>query len=214
MKRAVVALFAGSALVLTGCSGDSEGTATPDPDLAGGSSSAAPSSEEAGGNSDLPHSGAPNVDNPLPESVLAGDPCGALDREQVKEALGETASGGQRRDEPALGPRCRWKNPDTLGSFVVSYHTVVREGLSAVYANSQPQVEVFNEAGPVEGFPAVAYKGKRDDPTCVVVVGIANEYAVGATVSLSTDKESEGADPCEPAEWVAGQVVGKLKADA
>ncbi|KMS84077.1 DUF3558 domain-containing protein [Prauserella rugosa] len=213
MKRAVIAVFTGAALVMTGCSGESEGTAISDLGQEG-ESQAAPSSEPSDDSPDLPHSGAPDVSNPLPKSVLSGDPCRILDEKQVQEALGEDATQGRRADENSLGPACEWENASTLGSFMVNYYTEGGEGLSASYANSKPQVEVFNETGPIEGYPAVSFKEKSSDPMCAVVVGIANEYAVGAVVTLSTDKAGQGADPCEPAEWVSEQVVRNLKAEA
>lgn len=47
-------------------------------------------------NADLPQSGGPAVSDPLPESVIAGDPCEALTRQQVEQALGGNAPQSER----------------------------------------------------------------------------------------------------------------------
>ena len=71
---------------------------------------ASPSSSAQAGGSELPHSGAPAVADPLPESALPSDPCEVLTPQQVKEALGEGATEGERRDLDGLGPGCGWGN--------------------------------------------------------------------------------------------------------
>ncbi|EHR63033.1 DUF3558 domain-containing protein [Saccharomonospora cyanea] len=214
MKRVVAVLSVGLAvLAVAGCSEESAGEAAP------GSESSVPgpaeqtsasSSSEPG----LPHSGAPAVTDPLPESVLSVHPCDVLTRQQVQGALGPAASEGERRDLDEVGPGCDWGNLDTLGGLRIGFSVVSREGLSAQYANTKPQVKVFRESGPVAGFPAVAYKTSEDDSYCTVAVGLANEYSITTTVTLSAEKEAEGVDSCVPAERVAEMVVGNLKAKA
>src|SRR5690606_8076889 len=145
-----IALF-----VVVGCSGASEeGEAAPAPE-ATADTSVAPQSSAA--EEELPHSGAPEVTSPLAQSVLSDHPCKLLDRSQVEEALGENASDGTVSDVDGLGPRCRWASERKDAGFVVSYYTDDAQGLSAAYANSKPQMNIFRETGPIEGFPAVAF---------------------------------------------------------
>lgn len=150
----------------------------------------------------------------MPESVLSGDPCDALTAQQVEGALGQGASEGQRRDLEEVGPRCGWSNEETFGGMSLAFVTAIREGLSVEYANVKPKKAVFREAGPVMGFPAVAYKDSENDRTCTFVVGLADEYSISVNIGLSPEKEAEGVDSCVPAEQVAEMVVGNLKAKA
>lgn len=210
MKRVLATLAVGSLAVLaTACSGEA-GQA--EPEVSSASSSSAPSSSQA--SSGLPHSGAPAVDNPLPESAVSGDPCQALTPEQVKTALGDGASQGERKDEPSLGPSCRWTHLSRQSSMVVGFQTEPGDGLSSTYANAKPQAEEFNEAAPIDGYPAVTYRMNTDMPMCTAMVGIANEYAISVTGTLGVNAERNGTDPCEPVQQVASWVVANLKAQS
>src|SRR5690606_39471593 len=95
--------------------------------------------------------------------------------------------------------------------FKIGLAIVAGEGLCAAYAIAKPRSAIFREVGPIEGFPAVAYKDSEDAPRCAVVVGLADDYAISATVSLSFEKENAGVDSCGPAERIAATVVGNLK---
>ena len=208
MKRLLVTLVVGSLAVLaTACSTED---GQPEPEVLSASPSSAAASSEA--SSELPHSGAPAVDNPLPESVVSGDPCQALTPEQVKTALGDGASQGERQDLDGLGPRCRWTHLSNQSSFAVTFQTEPGEGLSATYANAKPQMPVFNEVGPIEGFPAIEYKKSDTDPMCTTMVGLADEYAISVTGTIGVDAEQEGKDSCKPGQQVASWVVANLKA--
>ncbi len=211
MKRVLTVLAVGSLAVLAPACSAEDGQAEPQDAASSVPSSAAASSQAA---SDLPHSGAPAVDNPLPRSVLSGDPCQALTPEQVKAALGDNASTGKRQNIDGLGPRCDWNNTDALASFAVTFQTEPGEGLSATYANAKPQMPVFNEVGPIEGFPAVVYKKSDTDPMCTTMVGLSDEYAISVTGTLGVDAEEKGKDSCEPGQQVASWVVANLKAQS
>lgn len=212
MRKLATLTLGALAVLATACSSE-DGQAEPQLSTSAAMPSSAPASNDA--TSDLPHSGAPAVDNPLPESVVSGDPCQSLDREQVTTALGEGASNGQRDDLEELGPRCRWTNQDTIASFVVTFQTAHREGLSTTYANVKPQAAAFNEVPPIEGYPAVTYQANEaGGPMCSVMVGIANEYAISVTGTLSTESEQAGKDSCEPVQQVASWVVSNLKAQS
>ncbi|MBK1788514.1 DUF3558 domain-containing protein [Prauserella cavernicola] len=206
MGRVSTAMVGFSVLLVAGCSGGTGGEALPAPQSSGTSSTGASSD-----NSELPHSGAPAVANPLPEAVISGDPCEALTAQQVEEALGDGASQGERKDLDDVGPRCSWSDPTTGGGFSLTFSNQTRQGLSAYYANTQPQSAVFRDAGPIDGLPAVEYKTTEDDVACGFAVGLADEYAVGIVVTLS--RANEGNDACEPAKRVAAMAVGNLKGE-
>ncbi|GAA1234254.1 DUF3558 domain-containing protein [Prauserella halophila] len=205
MRRAGALLAAGAAAVLVaGCSGESTGQPEPAPMSSTGSS--APSS--AGGSSagsDLPHSGAPEVTNPLPESVLSGDPCQALTRDQQEWALGSDVSDGKRRDIDILGPRCSWDNDG--GGFTLSFLTVTRGGLSVNYANAKDAGNPLREVDPVQGLPTITLPDQ--DVGCSAVVGLADEYAVSVTVAI--DDPDDDTHACDSALRLSDMVVGNLK---
>ncbi|EHR48598.1 Protein of unknown function (DUF3558) [Saccharomonospora marina XMU15] len=204
MRRVVVVLAAGCLLGVVGCAAGTGGTAAP---VSG--SSATESAGSSVGGSGLPHSGAPAVADPLPESALAGDPCDAMTRQQTVEALGSGASDG-RHGENAAGSFCQWSDPVTGGGFLLGFSTKTREGLSAYYANTKPQRPVFRDAGPIGGFPAVEYKRSEDSIDCAVAVGLADEYALDIVVTLSRRNMGK-VDSCEPAKRLASVAVGNLK---
>ncbi|WP_197318614.1 DUF3558 domain-containing protein [Saccharomonospora sp. NB11] len=213
MKRVAAMLSAGlAALSIAGCSEEAPGEgATSEFSVSG---TVEPTSQSVPSGSVLPHSGAPAVANPLPESVLSDHPCDVLTPEQVREALGSGVSTGSPSDLEQVGPGCDWGNTETLGGMQIGFSTVSRAGLSAQYANTKPQVAIFRELPSVGGFPAVAFKASENDRICTVAVGIADEYSITSTVGLSAEKEAEGVDSCVPAEKVAEMVVGNLKAKA
>ena len=210
MGRVSAVVGVGLVLAVAGCSEGVDGDAAPTSESSVSVSTVPSSSAQAGG-SELPHSGAPAVADPLPESALPSDPCEVLTPQQVKEALGEGATEGESRDLDGLGPGCGWGNKKTFAVVQVGFDTVNRQGLSAAYANAKPRSAIFREVGPIEGFPAVAYKDSEDDHRCTVVVGLADEYAISAGISLSAEKEDAGVDSCGPAERIAATVVGNLK---
>ncbi|GAA1250170.1 DUF3558 domain-containing protein [Prauserella halophila] len=209
----MAAAATGALLVLVaGCSDGAEGEAQPSPEPsapASDSTTAAPSTSAPA--QEPPHSGAPAVTNPLPESVLSAEPCDVVTPEQVTELLGKSVEGTDR-DLDELGEGCEWKNPQRMSAFDVQYDTVMRQGLSSAYANSQPQMEHFEATGPIQGFPAVEYNNDQGDLTCHVVVGLADEYSVGTAVTLGQDAEMQ--DSCEAANQVADIIVGNLKNNA
>src|SRR5690606_19789158 len=94
-------------LLVAGCSGASDGVASPMPQNPGVSQSVSSSSSErqSPGGGRLPHSGAPAVSDPLPESAIPEDPCDVFTREQIEYALGDDAPEGER-DDFVTGPGC------------------------------------------------------------------------------------------------------------
>src|SRR5690606_7943084 len=209
MGRVSAVVGVGLVLAVAGCSEGVGGDAAPTSESSVSVSTVPSSSASAGAarGSGLPHSGAPAVADPLPESALPSDPCEVLTPQQVEEILGEGAAAGKRADLDGLGPGCDWGNQDTLGGFRIGFHTVNRQGLSASYANVKPRSAIFREVGPVDRFPAVAYKDSEDDRMCTVVVGLADDYAISATVSLCFEKEEAGYDSCGTAERISATAL-------
>ncbi|MCP2255643.1 Protein of unknown function (DUF3558) [Prauserella aidingensis] len=209
MKRIIVSLAACALLLTAACSSEADGQAEPT-----GSAPTPPASSKAesspSASSDLPHSGAPAVENPLPEAVLEEHPCdAALTPQQLDDALGKEGVQQETKDTGA-GPGCDWSNPERFSGLQVGYNTATREGLSAFYQNTKPKSAVFQEADPVAGFPAVEFQPSVGSDFCTTAVGLADEYSVSVTVTVG----DEGADPCQGAARVAADVVGNLKAKA
>ncbi|GAA1250177.1 hypothetical protein GCM10009676_40990 [Prauserella halophila] len=209
----MAAAATGALLVLAaGCSDDTTGQAQPSPEPsapASDSTTAAPSTSASA--QEPPHSGAPAVTNPLPESVLSAEPCDVVTPEQVTELLGKPVEGTEA-DLDELGEGCEWQNPQRMSGFDLQYNTVMRQGLSAAYANVPSQMEHFEETGPIQGFPAVEYNNGEEENLCTVVVGLADEYNVSTNVTLGQDAEDQ--DSCEAANQVADIIVGNLKDNA
>ncbi|MFD2398436.1 DUF3558 domain-containing protein [Prauserella oleivorans] len=173
--------------------------------------SAEPSSPQSSASA-LPYSRAPAVNDPLPESVVSGDPCEALTRQQIEQALGENAPEGTPKETEA-GPGCNWQDSQSGAGFTVFFSNVTGQGLSAYYANTQPQVKVWRELPPIEGFPAVAYKTADDDLICSVAVGLADEFAVDVVGGLGRAADNQ-VDPCDAMQALAALVVQNLRQKA
>ncbi|MCP2252932.1 Protein of unknown function (DUF3558) [Prauserella aidingensis] len=207
------AALAAVAVVATACSSESDGQAQPEPSSTAGSMPSAAPSSAAGSGQELPHSGAPAVTDPLPKSVLDGDPCtDALTEDQAKEILGDAVT-SEDDDLRPLGPGCHWSNQETLASFGLNYDVRTGQGLSGAYANAQSRRQ-FTEIAPIGGFPAVQYHESDVDRACTTVVGLADEYAVVMSLAVGTKGAEEGDDPCEAGRLVMERVVGNLKAKA
>ena len=161
--------------------------------------------------STMPYAGAPKVSNPLPASVLDGDPCAnALTPEQVKQAIGVQVAGKPNTlVAEALGPSCAWANITSLGQIIVTYVTQPRTGLSGVYKNTKPKNPVWREISDLHGFPAVAFSDNTDHD-CTVTIGIADDLSVDVGGILGDTKRGK-ADSCEVVAQMAGLVVDTVK---
>ncbi|WP_167336186.1 DUF3558 domain-containing protein [Amycolatopsis alba] len=154
-----------------------------------------------------PYAGAPAVRDPLPFSVLSGDPCTtALAPAQVRQVLGAEVRGKIDRDE-SRGPACLWENPVTARVVRVAFATKYRQGLSAVYPSRPPGEERMWRELRVGGFPAVAARQERLS-VCTVTGGLADDVAVG--VSLVDDAVASG-DLCAMTGQAAELVVATLR---
>ncbi|MCR6489530.1 DUF3558 domain-containing protein [Amycolatopsis sp. OK19-0408] len=184
------------AVLLAGCTGE-RGTAQP--------ASTSPAAE-------LPNSGAPKVENPLPAKVLDGSPCDtALTATQVSDVLGDTGQ-GKSQDE-ALGPLCQWDSSSGSGAgLTVGYDTKSDQGISLSYKNTKPKSTLWKELEPVQTYPAIAYGDQSDKRLCNVVVGVSDELTYGVTLTLGDKAAADGKDACELGRTVADMVMTNLKA--
>ncbi|WP_290057207.1 DUF3558 domain-containing protein [Amycolatopsis solani] len=200
---ATAAVVAAGAALLTSCTGNEGASGKPAP-----ASASTP---------ELPNSGAPKVDSPLPAKVLDGSPCdSALTADQVKGYLGETDAADPKDTE--LGPSCDWGS--TSGSsagILVGYETKTGQGLSLTYKNVKPKAKRWvDDLDPVQGYPTVGYVavGTTDNRTCVIVVGIADDLAYSVSLSIGDSAVQAGKDACQLGRGVADTVLTNLKARA
>lgn len=204
----IVGVLVAMSVVIAGCSGGGESR----PSASSQQRNGPPPSSTAAA---LPHSGAPPVRDPLPESVLTGNPCeDALTAAQVKAALGKAVVGEPGRI--AAGSTCEWQRAEKGSSVGISYDTATHQGLSAVYANTRPKSVVWRRLPPIQGFPAVAHVttvGGPPDQFCYVSVGLADDLSVdiGATLGFAKDGE---VNPCDVTAQIADMVVTTLRKKA
>ncbi|MFJ9782168.1 DUF3558 domain-containing protein [Amycolatopsis sp. NPDC101161] len=199
------ATIAAGATLLTACTGKDALTGSPTP---------APASTS---NSELPNSGAPKVDNPLPAKVLDGSPCdSAITAEQVKGYLGQSDAPQPKDSE--LGPYCEWSSTSGSGAgILVGYETKTGQGISLTYKNVKPKAKRWvDDLEPVQGYPAVGYVdvGTADNRTCVITVGVSDELAYSVSLTLGDKAAGEGKDACQLGRGVADTVLTNLKARA
>ncbi|SFW88612.1 Protein of unknown function [Amycolatopsis australiensis] len=165
----------------------------------------------------LPYAGAPKVNDPLPASVLSGDPCtDALTPDQVVAAVGISVA-GHREDLAEIGPACSWSNQDTGGSVGISYTVNTHVGLSGVYANTRPKSAVWRQIPDVQGFPAVVHAGTKGEEIpvgfCQASIGLADSISIDVSLTLGESKRSIE-DACSLVPQIAEMTVATLKAKA
>ncbi|WP_328610483.1 DUF3558 domain-containing protein [Amycolatopsis sp. NBC_00345] len=203
-----VGVLIAAGLLATACTGK-----TPD----GGSSPSATTSPPTSAAGGLPYAGAPKVPNPLPVSVLSGNPCAdALTAAQIDTLLGSPVQTKQG-ETSGVGPDCGWSNLDKGSQIGVGYDTTTHTGLSGNYQNTQPKSAVWKPLPDIQGFPAVAHAGNKGQPAlkdfCAVSVGLADDTSIDVSVSLGRAKIGS-VDPCDVAGQAADAVVTTLKAKA
>ena len=202
MKLRTTLALLGSALLLAGCSSSTDGIAAPAP------SSSVPD------NTTPPYAGAPKVQNPLPDSVISGDPCqDAFTPEQLKVNVG-TGITGEPDNVPGSGPACIWADRGAFGGLLKIYFTTAQKrGLSAYYDQTKNVMKRFDVLPLIQGFPAVAYSDKPGpvSPFCQVAVGISDTADFVVSLDVSTKST---ADACQIAAEIAGDVATTLKQKA
>jgi len=185
-------------VVVSGCTVPSAGTPLP-------ASSTQTSAGVPGGA--LPSDGAPKVETPLDASHFEQEPCDVLKSEDAK-TLNVPAEGEQKKGD-SLGEWCVWFNHETHGSLAAYFFSGDKHGLSSVYqeahATGWPYFERIDD---IEGHPAVAYIIKEHKPqdSCAVAVGLTDQLAFTADVSLS-DANLGKTEPCPLAAKAAGMMM-------
>lgn len=203
----IIAVVCVGAGLLVACSGGTVG-GTPAPATGSTPTSSAAAASSAG-TSDVP-----KVATPLPASVLDGSPCdGALTTEQVAHFIG-TAKTPERTDITA-GPACSWLSSDGVsGGITVYYQTKTQVGLAYDYRTNKPAASRW-EPTELQGYPAVALVLKGNDQsvsgTCTFSVGIRDDLAFSAGVTLGDSARKRGVDSCAAAKDIANTVLTNLK---
>jgi hypothetical protein len=194
--------------IVSACTAPSEGDPRPvDP------TGSTTSSSSGNGEEELPFAGAPKVNDPLDTSRYEEDPCRSLTSAQA-QSLNLPPTG--TFNEATLTVGCEWFNTQTRGQVNIDFVVDDPRGLSPEYqANRSGKWEFFKELPTIEGYPAVARAGidSRDDGTCTVVVGVADDMAFASSVQLSLANIETG-DPCKKAAEVAGLALQTMKAGA
>ncbi|MFF0146538.1 DUF3558 domain-containing protein [Amycolatopsis sulphurea] len=186
--------------VLAACSGTTAGTATPGP-------SSAPVASSSG----LP---VPTIANPLPASLVRGDPCKALTDAQIGGLFTNTPTRSPAAKDTGVAKSCSWGDDDRGSLVGIQFVYAWKRGLTDVYA-TQGRGGFFKVLAPAQGYPVVAY-GPRDERSrgmCSVAVGIANDAAFEADATFARSAVGTG-DPCEDARKVADLALTTLKGGA
>lgn len=195
--------------IVSACTTPSEGDPRP-----ADSTGSTTSSSSGNGKEELPFAGAPKVNDPLDTSRYEEDPCRSLTSAQAQSL--NLPPTGTLDDTVALGIGCDWFNEQTRGEVNIVFLVDDPRGLSPEYdANRRGKWEFFEELPTIEGYPAVARAGidSRDDGTCTVVVGVADDMAFALSVRLSLANIENG-DPCKKAAEVAGLALQTMEAGA
>lgn len=203
MRRVLLLACVGS-LVLSACSPETSGTASP---------ANTPSSPEAPGTGqEVPGPGVPKVENPIDTTRFASEPCSALTNSQVNDVFGRSVTPKPDLKAPA-GPTCGWDPADGSGASVnVIFATVDDLGLTGVYRARGTNYKLFEPLGPIEGYPAVIYgtSDYRSEGVCSLAIGTSDRSTVDLTVTQSRTKIGQ-IDPCQAAQTVASKVLTSLK---
>lgn len=192
-------------LVLTGCSNEEPGT--PETSANSGNSQ----------DSELPHSGAPAVTDPIDTSKWEAKPCAVITAAQfstvgLKKVEAEP-------DDAMAGPKCNWypEGRGLLGGTFITASPTSKspQGLSTVYANNKEyDYKVWQELPPIQGHPIVAATEFDDRPRgeCAVAVGLRDDLVYD--VSVTDPEKSWGKDPCATAAKVAKLAVTTMTGGA
>ncbi|WP_432850840.1 DUF3558 domain-containing protein [Amycolatopsis sp. CA-161197] len=185
--------------VVAACSGTTGGAVTPKPSTAAPSSSAGPQ--------------VPTIANPLPASLIQGDPCMALTPTQVGSLFSGTPTRDPAAKDTGVAKACFWSDVQRGSHVGIQLVYAWKHGLADVYAKKDQGF--FKELAPVQGYPVVAYgpSDERPDGRCGVAVGISDDAAFEADAQVATSAVGTG-DPCEDARKVADLAVTTLKGDA
>lgn len=199
----VAAVAAAIALLLSGCSSEKIGTASP--------ATGEPAASGTSANPDVPR-----VPAPLDVSKYAAKPCDIVPAPVLASLRFTDPGDSQLQDDGlgAAGPSCGWKISGEGISMLVIIGTGNRDrgagGLAGLYtAHETGQFPFLEPAPAVEGYPAL-YVDKRDRRpigNCSLDVGVADDLAIGVHSGgyQGTD------DSCAAAQQVAASIITTLK---
>lgn len=207
-----IAVLAVSALGLASCTVTASGNPIPDQvnSSENPTSGNSPSSEDPP-DDELPSDGAPKVENPLDASHFEENPCDALTPDQANELNVSTT--GTRADT-SFGKGCLWRNEETGGATAIGFLSTVKRGLSETYRSySKGEFEYFEPIEDLEGFPAVAWDTKSENPTnqCSVTVGVTDQLTLQTLTELSRENVGEK-NPCEVGLLATSEMLTTMKA--
>lgn len=158
---------------------------------------------------ELPHSGAPAIENPLDPKKFEAAPCAILNGQHLRSLGIKDARKSEEAGPP--GPKCRFERDDALlWSLSVTFMTSDKEGLSRLYENEQVEPAGYFEAVPsVSDYPGVltGLIDDRKEGDCGLVVGIRDDLTVQVLIAGSSS-----GDPCRDATDVGQVAVEQLKA--
>ncbi|MDV6012563.1 DUF3558 domain-containing protein [Haloechinothrix sp. LS1_15] len=205
-----VAALAALAMLVTACTESTNGTAeTPDDNR---------QQDEQHSRADLPHSGAPAVDEPIDTTRFEDDPCLALDDELLAEAGYEYEEAEARITEHDDSV-CDWDMGLGYGHFRVAYTLNNKEGLSGIYEDhALNEWALFNEVDETDGYPTLIADpaDARDRGSCNAIVGVRDDLAMWVTVTAGPGSNApfrgEG-EACEAAYELAELAVETMKGD-
>lgn len=191
-------------LVVAGCGGGVSGSPEPTED-------AEPGMGEQGG-LELPHSGAPAVEDPIDVEPFLEEPCATIDAESLAEA-GYDIDEADPDTGAALGPVCDWVFATWEdGSFGASIITASEQGVSVHYSR-QDELDLFEVLDSIEGHPVVARSESdaRDSGYCTVSVGLRDDLTYTLSLSASHDDGAYHDEPCDTAHELAELAVETMR---
>ncbi|MDV6012567.1 DUF3558 domain-containing protein [Haloechinothrix sp. LS1_15] len=202
-----VAALAALAMLLTACAESTDGT----PETPNDNSE----QDEQHSSPELPHSGAPPVDDPIDTTRFEEDPCLALSDQQLTE-YGYEYEDVEARVTMHADHVCEWNMGRGEGTFVIGFTVENQHGLSGVYqAHGLETWEVFDQADPVHGHPALFADpiDARERGACNVIFGANDELAVWVTMDAGRHSPHRDA-PCRAAYELAELAVETMKGDS
>ncbi|WP_176439850.1 DUF3558 domain-containing protein [Haloechinothrix alba] len=196
--------MAAAVFLLAGCSHEAGGEAEPE----------APDSGQQQEDVNLPHSGAPAVEDPIEDtSAFETDICSVLTDEQLDRLSADVAQ-AEPDPENDIGPTCNWRTDTRDESFGGSLLTTDGEGLSSSYENAEAGgSELFMELDPIDGHPAIAVdlNDGREDGYCNVSVGLRDDLSFYLGLDAIRDSSPYHDDPCDAAYEIAEMAVETIK---
>ncbi|WP_176439969.1 DUF3558 domain-containing protein [Haloechinothrix alba] len=201
-----------TALLVTGCGDSTVGEPNPtDNDNPDTSTTNEP-------DSDLPHSGAPAVKDPITDlRAFERDPC-SVHPDNELAAAGFPVDTSEEELDASAGAVCSYILEGVrAGTFTVTLAQGERGGISHVYSVHQDDlIELFEEADDIHGHPVViaAEHDRRDKGECGIYTGLRDDAGLDVQVTFSNEERSEHHDaPCDAAYQLAELGIETLRGD-